>query len=225
MYITYWLHYHIVTYDSPAEKPSNGAVSRIERKTTRELAILMFQSIDGVVQSPSMPDEDPSGGFQHGGWAAPFWSGVMDHVGREAMSQPYDIVFGRKTYDAFASLWPNVQDEPAADMMNAARKYVASRGTPKLDWANAKLLSGDIASAIRALKEEDGPLLQVHGSADLIQTLLAHDLIDEYRIWTFPVFLGSGKRLVEDTREQLHMSLARFEALANGVSMSIYRRV
>ncbi|MDX8355810.1 dihydrofolate reductase family protein [Cognatiyoonia sp. IB215182] len=190
----------------------------------RELAILMFQSVDGVVQSPSMPDEDPSGGFKHGGWAAPFWSVVMDHVGREAMSQPYDIVFGRKTYDAFASHWPNVQNDPAGDMMNSARKYVASRGTPKLHWANSKLLSGDIVSAIRALKEEDGPLLQVHGSADLTQTLLTHDLIDEYRLWTFPVILGSGKRLVEDTHEQMQMSLVKFEALANGVSMSIYRR-
>jgi len=190
----------------------------------RELAILMFQSIDGVVQSPNMPDEDSSGGFRHGGWAAPFWSGVMDHVGREAMSQPYDIVFGRKTYDAFAAHWPNVQDDPAADMINSARKYVASRGTPKLDWANSKLLSGDIASAMRTLKEEDGPLLQIHGSAGLVQSLVAHDLIDEYRIWTFPVVLGSGKRLVEGGNEQLQMSLAKLEALTNGVSMSIYRR-
>ncbi len=191
----------------------------------RELAIIMFQSIDGVVQSPMTPDEDPSGGFRHGGWAAPFWSGVMDQVGQVAMSKPYEIVFGRKTYDAFAAHWPNVQEDPTADMMNSARKYVASRGTPKLDWANSSLLSGDIGSAIKALKEEDGPLLQVHGSADLTQTLLAHDLINEYRLWTFPVLLGSGKRLVEDTRKRLQMSLAKSEALANGVSMSIYRRV
>ncbi len=175
----------------------------------RELVVLMFQSIDGVVQSPMMPDEDPSGGFRHGGWAAPFWSGVMDQVGREAMSQPYDMVFGRKTYDAFAAHWPNVQDDPAADMMNAARKYVASRGAQKLEWANSKLLSGDIASEISALKEEEGPLLQVHGSADLVQSLLAHDLIDELRLWTFPVILGSGKRLIKDNNNQLPMALAR----------------
>ncbi|MEM8776155.1 MAG: dihydrofolate reductase family protein [Pseudomonadota bacterium] len=189
----------------------------------RELAILMFQSVDGVVQSPMMPDEDPSGGFQNGGWAAPYWAGAMNHVGREAMSQPYDIVFGRKTYEAFAAHWPNVQDDPAADMMNGARKYVASRGAPKLEWANSKLLSGDIVSEINTLKKEDGPLLQVHGSADLVQTLLAHDLIDEYRLWTFPVILGSGKRLVENSNKHLAMSLTKFETLENGVTMSIYR--
>lgn len=190
----------------------------------RELAILMFQSIDGVVQSPSMPDEDPSGGFRHGGWAAPFWSGVMDKVGREAMSQPYDMVFGRKTYDTFAAHWPYVRDDPTADMMNAARKYVASRGSPNLAWANSKLLSGDIVSEISALKKADGPLLQVHGSADLVQTLLTHDLIDEYRLWTFPVILGSGKRLVENSDRLLTMSLIKSETLENGVTMSIHRR-
>ena len=190
----------------------------------RELAILMFQSIDGVVQSPMMPDEDPSGGFRHGGWAAPFWSGVMDQVGREAMSQPYDMVLGRKTYDAFAAHWPNAQDDPAAEMMNAARKHVASRGSPKLAWANSKLLSGDVVSEISALKKEDGPPLQSHGSADLVQTLLAHDLIDEYRLWTFPVILGSGKRLVENRDRLLTMSLIKSETLENGVAMSIYHR-
>ncbi len=190
----------------------------------RELAILTFQTLDGVVQAPAMPDEDRSGGFSEGGWAAPFWADVMAQVGREAMSEPYDILFGRKTYDAFAAHWPNVKNDPAADMMNAARKYVVSRGSPDLAWNNSVLVSGDLQAEITALKEQDGPLLQVHGSANLIQTLLQYDLIDEYRLWTFPVIVGSGKRLIEERAKPKTLALKKAETSSNGVAMAIYRR-
>ncbi len=189
----------------------------------RELAVLTFQTLDGVVQAPMMPDEDRSGGFAQGGWAAPFWVDVMAQVGREAMSEPYDILFGRKTYDAFAAHWPNLQNDPAADMMNAARKYVVSRGSRELSWVNSVLVSGDIPVEIEALKKQDGPLLQVHGSANLIQTLLAQDLIDEYRLWTFPVIAGSGKRFIEAGSPPNTLTIKKAETLSNGVAMTIYR--
>lgn len=190
----------------------------------RELAILTFQTLDGVMQAPMMPEEDRSGDFDKGGWAVPFWEEVMALVGREAMSVPYDMLFGRKTYDAFAAHWPNIEGDPAADMMNAARKYVVSDGSPVLSWNNSHLISGDIAAEIAALKQQDGPLLQVHGSARLLQTLLVHDLIDEFRLWSFPVIVGSGKRLFDAGATPNRLELVKSEHSPNGVVMTIYRR-
>lgn len=190
----------------------------------RELAILTFQTLDGVMQAPVMPEDDRSGDFDRGGWAAPFWEEVMAQVGREAMAVPYDMLFGRRTYDAFAGYWPNVEANPAADMMNAARKYVVSGGSPDLSWNNSHLISGDIVAEIAALKQQDGPLLQVHGSARLLQTLLAHDLIDEFRLWNFPVIVGSGKRLFEAGAPPRRLKLVKSEQSPNGVVMTIYRR-
>lgn len=148
----------------------------------------------------------------------------MAQVGREAMAEPYDMLFGRKTYDMFANHWPNVESDPAADRMNAARKYVVSRGAPELSWNNSHLINGDVPKEITALKQQDGPLLQVHGSADLIQTLLAHDLVDVFRLWSFPVIVGSGKRLFETNAAPLPLKLTKSEPLANGVVMMLYAR-
>ena len=189
----------------------------------RNLAILSFLTLDGVMQGPSKPDEDPSGGFDKGGWAAPFWDEVMEQVGREAMAIPYDMLFGRKTYDLFAAHWTKAEGEPAG-MMNAARKYVVSRGAPELDWANSHLVNGDVPTELRALKNTSGPLLQVHGSANLIQTLLAHDLIDEFRLWTFPVIAGSGKRVIDPGAAPGTFRLIKSEPTENGVVMSIYQK-
>jgi len=190
----------------------------------RDLAILMFQTLDGVVEAPVVPDGERAGAFSPAGWASAYWPGVMAHVGREAMSVPYDMLFGRKTYDAFAAFWPHVRDDPAADRMNAARKYVVSGGAPDLGWTNSHLVTGDIPAQIRRLKQRDGPLLQVHGSARLVQTLVAHDLVDEFRLWTFPVLVGSGQRLFEAGGPSRHLALARSEAVSNGVVMTVYRR-
>ena len=190
----------------------------------RELALLTFVTLDGVMQAPSMPDEDRSGGFDRGGWAAPYWEGVMEQVRREAMASPYDMLFGRKTYDLFAGHWPAVENDPTANMMNAARKYVVSTTRRDLPWGNSHLITGDVPRKIAALKEQDGPLLQVHGSAHLIRTLLAHDLVDEIRLWTFPVIVGTGKRLFDAGCQPMALALTKSEPGANGVVMGIYRR-
>ncbi len=190
----------------------------------RKLAILTFVSLDGVMQSPSAPEEDPSGGFKLGGWAAPYWDGAMPHVMRTAMSDPYDIMFGRKTYEIFAGHWPNAPKSEVGDMLNAARKYVVTASGGPLHWQNAKAISSNLVEEISALKAADGPLLQVHGSQQLIQGLHAAGLIDEYRLWVFPVVLGSGKKLFENNAAQRSLHLQHCEGLENGVVNQIYRK-
>lgn len=190
----------------------------------RELAVLSFVTLDGVMQSPSMPEEDPSGDFTEGGWAMPYWDDVMTHVERIAMSQPYDILFGRKTYDIFEGHWPNAPKSDLGDRLNAARKYVATSQSVPLTWENTSALSGDIAEAVAQLKDQNGPLLQVHGSAKLIQSLHTHDLIDEFRVWTFPVVVGVGKRLFENCITPRHFAVKQAETLENGVTHHTFRR-
>ncbi|WP_298959664.1 dihydrofolate reductase family protein [uncultured Roseibium sp.] len=190
----------------------------------RKLAILTFVTMDGVMQSPSSPDEDRSGGFKAGGWAAPFWQDVMEQVQREAMNETYDMLFGRKTYQLFAGHWPEAEDSTPARIMNAARKYVATTTMDELTWSNSRKLNGDPVTAIRRLKASTGPLLQVHGSWQLIQLLARHDLIDEFRLWTFPVVAGSGKRLFQETGSLSGFTLKKLEATQSGVVMSIYER-
>lgn len=190
----------------------------------RNIAILTFITLDGVMQAPSKPDEDRSGNFERGGWATPYWNGVMEQVQREAMSKTYDMLFGRKTYDLFAGHWPDAAGDPVADMMNAASKYVVTSRPDNLGWKHSHAISGDIARKISDLKLEDGPILQIHGSWELIQFLLAHDLIDEFRLWTFPVVAGSGKRLFEKPAKPETLKLTKSEPCANGVVMNIYQR-
>ena len=192
----------------------------------RELAILSFVTLDGVMQSPTSPEEDPSGGFRGGGWGAPYWEEVMPQVYAEAMSEPYDLLFGRKTYDVFASHWPNVgSEDPVAARLNGGRKYVVTRSESRpLAWAESTRISGDVVAEIARLKSGDGPLIQVHGSSELIQTLLAHELIDEFRLWTFPVVVGEGKRLFADGVAPGNLSLVRTGSTGNGVVMAVYRR-
>jgi dihydrofolate reductase len=190
----------------------------------RNLAILTFVTLDGVMQAPSMPDEDRSNAFERGGWAAPFWEEVMEQVQREAMGSPNDILFGRKTYDMFAGHWPDAEPGPVSRMLNAARKYVVTSRPTELSWRNSIPVAGDIPKEVTRLKQQDRPLLQVHGSWELIQLLLAHGLIDEFRLWTFPVFAGSGKRLFGDDVPPATLSLVKTEACSNGVVMGIYRK-
>jgi len=158
----------------------------------RTLAILTFVSLDGVMQGVASPDEDRSGGFDAGGWALPYWAEVMAQVSAEAIAVSYDLLLGRKTYDLFAANQPN------AAAMTRATKYVVTSSPDTLSWDNSVALTGDFVGEISRLKQGDGPLLQVHGSWQLTQTLLAYKLIDEFRLWTFPVVLGSGKRLFEN---------------------------
>ena len=137
-----------------------------------------FLTLDGVMQAPGGPGEDDSGGFAHGGWSVNYWDEQMGEVMGEAMSEPFDLVLGRRTYDIFAGYWPNAADEPGAKPLNDATKYVASASRPTLEWGNSVLIEGDAAEGIAALKRRDGPELQVHGSGNLIQTLLRHNLVD-----------------------------------------------
>jgi dihydrofolate reductase len=191
----------------------------------RKIAILTFQTLDGVMQAPSTPDEDKSGGFEKGGWASPYWPEVMTQVHREAMNEPYDILFGRKTYELFAAHWPNESpDNPAAKVMNVARKYVATTTLTDLTWANSQALSNDVIAEIIKLKSQDGPLIQVHGSSHLIQTLLANNLIDEFRLWTFPVVVGAGKRLFGESVSYPALQLVKSEVTTSGVIMGLYKK-
>ena len=193
----------------------------------RELAILMFQSLDGVMQSPAAPEEDPSGEFSLGGWAQACWQDVMAQVGREAMSSPYDMLLGRNTYNQMAGHFSQIPPgDPTADRLNRAKKYVVTSGADQdLVWQNSTALSSqDVQSEVLQLKQQDGPLLQVHGSWLLLQTLLRHQLVDEFRIWTFPIVLGSGKRLFEPGVATTKLQLLKTEPCPSGVLMQIYRK-
>jgi dihydrofolate reductase len=188
----------------------------------RELIVSAFVTLDGVMQAPGGPGEDPSGGFDHEGWMAGYWDEQIAAVMGEWMAGPFDIVLGRKTYEIFAAYWPH-SDEPGAEQLNAATKHVASRTLKELEWENSKLIEGDVAEAISALKEEDGPELQVHGSANLIQTLLQHGLIDQFRTLIFPLVLGTGKRLFDGGTIPAGLDLASSQILPGGVIKAVYR--
>jgi dihydrofolate reductase len=187
----------------------------------RQLAVNAFVSLDGVMQAPGGPDEDPVDGFTHGGWAVNYWDDEM--MGRMAAAGPYDLLLGRGTYEIFAAHWPYAEG-PIADRLNGARKHVASTTLERVDWNNSTLIAGDVAGYVAALKREDGPEIQVHGSPGLIQTLLTHDLIDEFRVWTFPLLLGIGKRLFGDGTMPAALRLVDSEVTATGVTIGTYVR-
>lgn len=192
----------------------------------RELAILTFVTVDGVMQAPSNPNEDRTGGFTHGGWARTCWDEVMAQVMKEAMAQPYDLLLGRTTYEMFATSFSQSSiDNPVASKLNAARKYVVTSRPNPLAWENSVAIKGDLATEIKQLKDQEGPLLQVHGSWQLVQSLLAHGLVDEFRLWTFPAVVGSGKRLFADGVFPANMTLAKAGTTTTGATMAIYRCV
>ena len=189
----------------------------------RELIVNTFLTMDGVMQAPGGPEEDTEGDFEHGGWSFGYWDEQMQQAMGELMSKPFDLVLGRKTYEIFASYWPQHPDEPGAEPLNSATKHVASTTLKELEWENSKLIEGDVPDGVRALKQEDGPELQVHGSANLIQTLLEHELIDELRLMTFPLVLGKGKRLFDGGTVPAGFDLAGSQASSTGVVMATYR--
>jgi dihydrofolate reductase len=187
----------------------------------RKLAINSFVSLDGVMQSPGGPDEDPTGGFTLGGWGAPYFDDEM--MGQVAESEPYELLLGRGTYEIFAAHWP-YDEGPIADQLNATRKHVASTTLDRVEWNNSTLVTGDVAEYVGALKSQDGPEIQVHGSPGLIQTLLKHDLIDEYRVWIFPVVIGTGKRLFGEGAVPAAMRLVDSKVSKTGVTINTYER-
>jgi dihydrofolate reductase len=188
----------------------------------RQLIVQTFVTLDGVMQAPGGPGEDDDGGFAYGGWSVNYWDEQMGQVMGEATSRPFAMVLGRRTYDIMAAYWPDAPEEQGARVFNEATKYVASRGRPRLEWSNSVLLEGDAAEAIAALKQEDGPELQVHGSANLIQTLLRHNLVDQYRLWVFPVVIGSGKRLFADGTSPAGLKLVDSTVSTTGVVMGTW---
>jgi dihydrofolate reductase len=190
----------------------------------RKLIVSTFLSLDGVMQAPGGPGEDDGDGFTHGGWSVHYWDETMGQFMGEAMGrEPFDLVLGRKTYDIFAAYWPHASDDDGAKPLNDATKYVASRGRPKLEWSKSILIENDAAAGIAALKEQDGPELQVHGSGNLIQTLLRHNLVDEYRLWLFPLIIGSGKRLFSEGTIPSGLSLVDSVVSSTGVVIGTYR--
>src|SRR5688500_761894 len=182
-----------------------------------------FITLDGVMQAPGAPAEDRSGGFAHGGWMMKYWDSRMNDILGATLSKPFELLLGRRTYEIFAAFWPRATDEPLAAPLNSARKYVASRTLKTVEWQNSQLLGPDIPKAVAELKRGSGPEIQVHGSANLLQTLSKHGLIDEFRIWTFPLVLGTGKRLFESGTVPAGLELVDSVVSTTGVTIGTYK--
>ena len=189
----------------------------------RRLIVSAFVSLDGIVQAPGGPEEDPTGGFTLGGWMFAFGDEGMDISAAGFDGKDRELVLGRRTYQIFEVYWPyQPEDDPIAKTLNAAKKHVASRTLTALHWNNSALLQGDVVSAISALKAQPGLDLQIIGSGHLIQTLQAASLIDEYNVWTFPAVLGRGKRLFGEAAKPSALRLLRSQVSTTGVVMSTY---
>jgi dihydrofolate reductase len=187
----------------------------------RKLLVTTFVTLDGVMQAPGGPGEDESGGFKYGGWSVTYWDEMMGDVMGEVMGKPFDLLLGRRTYDIFRAYWPTSTD-PGAKPLNDATKYVASRADRDLEWGPSVLVR-DVPAEVAALKRGDGPQIQVHGSGNLIQTLLEHGLVDEFWIWTFPVTVGPGKRLFEGGSGAAGLRLVGSKVSTTGVVMATYQ--
>jgi dihydrofolate reductase len=190
----------------------------------RKLITGAFVSLDGVMQAPGGPREDTSRGFQHGGWVVPYIDEVFGKAIDGLFAAPFDLLLGRKTYEIFAAHWPyQGADDPIAKRFNAVTKYVATRSDMPLTWKRSIALH-EAAADVARLKKEDGPNLLTQGSSDLIQTLLAHDLIDELSVFTFPIMLGGGKRLLGEGVKPTALKLVESKVSSTGVTISSYRR-
>ncbi|MCC6208382.1 MAG: dihydrofolate reductase [Gammaproteobacteria bacterium] len=191
----------------------------------RKIITTTFVTLDGVMQAPGGPDEDREGGFEHGGWLFGFgnWDEVMSGTMDGFMRLPFELLLGRRTYDIFSSYWPTATtDQNVAQPFNRTRKYVVSNGQPQLTWHNSTLVTGDVVSEIRKLKQMDTPDLWVHGSSKLIQTLLANGLIDVMHLWIFSVTLGVGKRLFAEGTRPERFKLVDSKVAASGVIIASY---
>lgn len=192
----------------------------------RKLVVTTFLTLDGVMQGPGGPEEDPSGGFEYGGWLVPHADDDMGRQMVEWFSGAEDFLLGRGTYEIFAGFWPKVptESDPIAKALNTLPKHVASRTLDRVDWEGARLIQGDVVEGVRTLKQRDGGELQVHGSAGLIQTLLQNDLVDELRLIVFPVVVGEGKRLFADGTIPAGMRLASSSTTSTGAVILSYER-
>ena len=192
----------------------------------RKIIVGAFVSLDGVMQAPGGPHEDPVGGFAHGGWAAPYFDETMGEAVGEMFAQPFDLLLGRKTYDIFAAHWPYVAaDDPIGPLFDRITKFDATRNPDlKLDWQNSRTLGMDAVAALRGLKEEDGPNLLTQGSTDFLQTLFSNDLVDEMYVSLFPLVLGKGKRLFGSGTMPAALKLVSSKVSGTGVTINKYVR-
>ena len=192
----------------------------------RKLVVGTFVTLDGVMQAPGGPDEDREGGFMHGGWLVPYFDEKFVQIMTEWTKQAGTFLLGRKTYEMFAASWPKSTDpaDQSAMALNTRPKFVASRTLDKVTWNNSHLLKGDVAEEVAKLKAEEGGEIQVHGSSDLLQTLLKHNLIDTLRIWQFPVVVGTGKRLFGEGAMPGSFRLVDTQQTATGAVLHVYER-
>ena len=175
------------------------------------------------MQAPGGPEEDPSNGFIHGGWAMPFVDDAAGKIIRETIDGAFDMLLGRRTYEIFASYWPNQGSNPIGKAFNAATKYVVTRTLDRLDWEKSQRVDGDVVKELRRLKATSGPTLHIWGSSQLLQTLIAAALVDEHRLWVFPVVLGEGKRLFENGVPPRGLTLVETRSTPSGVLANTYR--
>ena len=188
----------------------------------RKIITTTFLTMDGVMQAPGGPKEDTSGGFAQGGWSVNYWDESMGSTMGGFMEIPFELLLGKRTYDIFAAHWPQSKEEPVASKFNNTRKYVVSHQQKQLDWQNSTLITGNVPAEIRKLKAQNGPDLWVHGSGNLIQTLLKNHLIDTMHVWTFPVTVGGGKRLFGDGASPDGFKLAESKISTTGVIIATY---
>jgi dihydrofolate reductase len=188
----------------------------------RKIIVLSFITLDGVMQAPGGPTEDTSGGFTYGGWTVPYFDDFLGKTMLEQMSRPFDLLLGRKTFEIFASYWP--QNEGGKNPINEATKYVASNTLAKHEWKKSVFLKSNVVDEIKKLKQQEGPELQVHGSGNFIQTLLEHDLVDEFWLKIFPVTLGMGKRLFDKGTMPSAYTLVESKSSPIGVIVATFKR-
>jgi len=195
-------------------------------KGMRKIVVLSFISLDGVMQAPCGPDEDTTSGFKYGGWSFPYFDDVSGNLMNEQMSMPFDLLLGRKTYDIFAAYWPKQDNtNPVTEPFNKATKYVVSNSSPNLTWEKSVLLDGDVVAKLKELKQQDGPMLQVHGSGNMVQTLLKNDLVDELWLKIFPITLGNNwKKLFAEGTMSAGFELIDTTTTPGGVIFANYKR-
>jgi dihydrofolate reductase len=188
----------------------------------RKIITTTFVTMDGVMQAPGGPEEDTSGGFAYGGWSFNYWDEIMGKVMGGFMEIPFELLLGKRTYDIFAAHWPQSKEEPIASKFNGTRKYVVSHESEELSWQSSTLITGDVVAELKKLKANDGPDLWVHGSGNLIQTLLKNNLIDAMHVWTFPVTVGMGKRLFAEGTQAGGFKLVGSKTSTTGVIIASY---
>jgi dihydrofolate reductase len=187
----------------------------------RKIVVNTFLSLDGVMQAPGGAGEDPSGGFDLEGWSVNYWDEAMGQRMAEVMGSPFDLLLGRKTYQIFAAHWPHSEEEVARPL-NQATKYVVANSLDRVEWGPSQIITGDVVPQIQQLKEQDGSELQVHGSSNLLQTLIKHNLVDQYNVMIFPVVLGHGKRLFGDGAIPTGLRQTSSQTASTGVIMATY---